>query len=177
MAADSNSNNLKVLSTGKIDGGAYRIVELPDGSGQVEQWTVQGWVLGGASFGEVYDAPPVSVRTAVKLGIPFEDLQESNSERCTSVGSEFLMIDPPGVFSDTLATWERYLSEMRRLPVSVMNKQLLIDEAEEVILRKREQVQKPAGPPIKDAALISADRNSKDVPFKEKGIALDEEFH
>jgi hypothetical protein len=65
---------IKVLDTGKIDGGAYRWVKLADGSGRVEEWRGDKWVPGGASFGEFFDSPPVGPEFAAELGIPPEDL-------------------------------------------------------------------------------------------------------
>jgi hypothetical protein len=65
---------IKVLDTGKIDGGAYRWVELADGSARVEKWKGNKWVPGGASFGEIADNPPVSARFAAELGIPMADV-------------------------------------------------------------------------------------------------------
>jgi hypothetical protein len=66
--------NVTVLDTGKIDGGAYRWVELADGSARVEEWRGNKWVPGGATFGEICDNPPVSERFAAELGIPMADL-------------------------------------------------------------------------------------------------------
>lgn len=60
------------LCTGHIDGGAYRLLKLADGSGRVEG--PNGWVPGGAGAGEVMDAPPVGRAFAAKLGILPEDL-------------------------------------------------------------------------------------------------------
>jgi hypothetical protein len=74
MSPTAKSENLKVLDTGHIDGGAYRWVELADGSGRVENWGPKGWAPGGASIGEIADAPPVSERFAAKFGIPMSDL-------------------------------------------------------------------------------------------------------
>jgi hypothetical protein len=68
------SENFTVLSTGHIDGGTYRVVELPDGSARVEEWRDGAWVPGGATFGEIADAPPVGAGFASKLGIPISDL-------------------------------------------------------------------------------------------------------
>ena len=66
---------IKVLETGKIDGGAYRWVKLADGSARVEKWKGDKWVPGGASFGEFLDNPPVSPRFAAELGIPMSDVR------------------------------------------------------------------------------------------------------
>jgi hypothetical protein len=66
--------NVTVLETGKIDGGAYRWVKLADGSGRVEEWRGDKWVPGGASFGEIANAPPVSPGFASELGIPISDV-------------------------------------------------------------------------------------------------------
>jgi hypothetical protein len=65
---------ITVFDTGHIDGGAYRIVELADGSARVEEWRGGKWVPGGASFGEIADAPPVGAAFAARLGIPAEDI-------------------------------------------------------------------------------------------------------
>jgi hypothetical protein len=73
--------NFTVLDTGKIDGGAYRWLELADGSGRVEEWRGDKWVPGGASFAEFFDSPPVSPRFAAELGIPPEDLMIERNER------------------------------------------------------------------------------------------------
>lgn len=54
-----------------------------------------------------------------------------------STGPIYLLDDQPGLYSDTLETWERYLSELRRLPDSVRNKEDLIESAEQVIARRR----------------------------------------
>jgi len=75
MSPNLKSENLTVLDTGKIDGGAYRWVKLADGSGRVEKWRGDKWVRGGASFGEFFDSPPVSPRFAAELGIPMADIR------------------------------------------------------------------------------------------------------
>lgn len=67
-----------VLATGHIDGGAYRWVELPDGSSRVEEWRGGTWVPGGASIGEFSFALPVGAAFAAKLGIPMSDLEVSS---------------------------------------------------------------------------------------------------
>jgi hypothetical protein len=64
-----------VVDTGHIDGGAYRLVELADGSARVEGWTAKGWVPGGASIEEMMDSPPVGAAFAARLGIPPSDLR------------------------------------------------------------------------------------------------------
>jgi hypothetical protein len=75
--------NFTVLDTGKIDGGAYRWVEFADGSARVEEWRGDKWVPGGATFGEIADAPPVSPGFASELGIPMADLgSRAVSELC-----------------------------------------------------------------------------------------------
>jgi hypothetical protein len=155
MFPNSKSNKLKVVSTGKIDGGAYRIVELPNGSGRVEEWTAEGWVPGGASFGEVYDAPAISPSTAVRLGIPIEDLQEKNS------GSKplFVMIDPPGPFS-SLTTWEQHLAEVKTLPPNTLQRDQLIDEAEQMIARKRRELENASEVPIRSTVQISPEKKA-----------------
>jgi hypothetical protein len=72
---------IKVLDTGHIDGGAYRWVKLADGSSRVENWGPKGWTPGGASIGEIADAPPVGERFAAKFGIPLSDLGSTYTER------------------------------------------------------------------------------------------------
>jgi hypothetical protein len=52
-----------------------------------------------------------------------------------------LMDDGPGLFSDASDTWERYLSELKKLPDTVTNKQSLIESAErKIALKKRHGV-------------------------------------
>jgi len=63
-----------VRETAKIDGGAYRIVELSDGSGRIEEWRGSKWVPGGATPDEFLFAPPVSPKFAAELGIPLADV-------------------------------------------------------------------------------------------------------
>jgi hypothetical protein len=65
----------KVYTAGKIDGGAYRIIEFADGSSRIENWGPKGWVPGGATFGEFFYAPPVSARFAAELDIPISDIE------------------------------------------------------------------------------------------------------
>ena len=48
----------------------------------------------------------------------------------------YLWDDGPGIFQP-IVTWESYLAELRRLPDSVMNKQMLIEGAEATIAMKR----------------------------------------
>jgi hypothetical protein len=43
-----------------------------------------------------------------------------------------VMLDPPGPF-DTLATWERHLAYVRRLPPDTLLRAELIQDAEEAI--------------------------------------------
>ena len=50
------------------------VVKLADGSSTVEGWGPKGWTPGGASFGEIFDAPPVGRAFASELGIPLSDL-------------------------------------------------------------------------------------------------------
>jgi hypothetical protein len=57
MSPNLKSEKHKVVSTGKIDGGAYRAVETPDGGAMVEEWKDGAWVPGGAGYGEVREAP------------------------------------------------------------------------------------------------------------------------
>jgi hypothetical protein len=124
MSAISKSKIGRVLYSGKIDGGASRALEMPDGSLKVETWGPGGWVEGGASLDEFMFAPPISPAFAARLGIPTEDLQERLDQSDPSATPHFVMIDPPGLFS-TLATWERYWSELKGLPDSVLNKKPL----------------------------------------------------
>jgi hypothetical protein len=44
------------------------------------------------------------------------------------------MLDPPGPF-DTLATWQRYLADVRRLPDDTLLKAELIEAAEAAVRR------------------------------------------
>jgi hypothetical protein len=74
MNSTRKSENLTVLETGHIDGGAYRVVRLADGSARVEGWRGGAWLPGDATFGEIADAPPVGSAFAAKLGIPPSDL-------------------------------------------------------------------------------------------------------
>jgi len=74
MSPIRKSENFTVLETGHIDGGAYRVVKFGDGSARVENWGPKGWTPGGATFGEISNAPPVGAAFAAKLGIPISDL-------------------------------------------------------------------------------------------------------
>jgi hypothetical protein len=78
MSPTAKSENLTVLETGHIDGGAYRVVRLGDGSERVEGWGAKGWTPGGSTFWEIANAPPVSARFAAELGIPVSDLEPKN---------------------------------------------------------------------------------------------------
>jgi hypothetical protein len=130
MSPSLKPPNLTVVMAGKIDGGAYRIVG--DGvDAWVEEWKAGGWVKGGASIGEVLDAPPVSSELASRLGIPPADLPPAEQ------GQTLEMPNRPGIFTDTLATWEQYLARLEKLPDNVMNKDLLIEHAQMVIGEKR----------------------------------------
>jgi hypothetical protein len=71
----TRSENFTVRDTAHIDGGAYRWIELPDGSARVEEWRGGKWVPGGATFWEFLDKPPVGPAFAAKLGIPADDLK------------------------------------------------------------------------------------------------------
>jgi hypothetical protein len=93
-------------------------------------------------------------------------LQERVDQSGTSAKPHFVMIDPPGLYSDTLATWKRYCSELKSLPDTVANKESLIEEAEQVIARKRQEVENPAAVAIESTALISTDRTKRPVTFK-----------
>ena len=87
MSANLKKERRRVLSTAKIDGGAYRWVELADGSSLVEGWDAAcgSWKAGGATIGEVMgETPPVSPEFATRLGIPIEDLQEGTDRPITS---------------------------------------------------------------------------------------------
>jgi hypothetical protein len=67
----------------------------------------------------------------------FKELKEGRDRR----GQSYLMDDGPGLFSDTLETWECYLSELKKLPDTVANRQSLIESAEQKIaLKKRHGV-------------------------------------
>jgi hypothetical protein len=66
---------MKILSTAKIDGGAYRWIKLPDGSSRIEEWHPgKGWKPGGADIDEFWYTPPVLPAFAARLGIPPEDV-------------------------------------------------------------------------------------------------------
>jgi hypothetical protein len=84
MKPTTTSENLTVLDTGKIDGGAYRWVKLADGSGRVEKWRGNKWTPGGASFGEFLNSPPVSAGFASELGIPPKDLMTEREKPNTA---------------------------------------------------------------------------------------------
>ncbi len=164
---DSKLPNVgRVLYSGKIDGGASRALEMPDGSLKIETWGPDGWFEGGASLDEFILAPPISPAFAARLGIPIEDVQERVDQSGTSANPHFVMIDPPGLYSDTLATWKRYWSELKGLPDTVANKETLIKEAEQVIARKHRETENPSALPIESAALISTDRTKRLVTFK-----------
>jgi hypothetical protein len=75
----TKSKNFTVRDTAHIDGGAYRWIELPDGSARVEEWRGGKWVPGGATFGEFLDNPPVGPAFAAELGIPPSDLVVDNT--------------------------------------------------------------------------------------------------
>jgi hypothetical protein len=165
MSLNLKSEKRKVLSTGHIDGGAYRAVETPDGGAMVEEWKGGKWVPGGAGYGEVREAPPVSAQFAARLGIPIEDLQEATDRTCTSAKLHLVMIDPPGPFS-ALEEWKRHLTELEALPLNTLNRDQLIDEAKRTIARKRQEVEKPSEVPFTDTALLSADCNKKAGGFK-----------
>ena len=94
----------------------------------VEEWKAGGWVKGGASIGEVLDAPPVSSKVASELGIPPADLPPVEQ------GQTLARPKKPSVFTDTLTTWEQYLGQLHELPENVLNKQALIASAENVIV-------------------------------------------
>jgi hypothetical protein len=70
----TTTKNFRVCETAKIDGGAYRIVELPGGSARVEEWRGGKWLPGGATPDEFLLAPPVSPAFADRLGIPLCDV-------------------------------------------------------------------------------------------------------
>ncbi len=74
LVVDNSKHITTVLSTAHIDGGAYRWVEMADGSSRVENWGPKGWAPGGASLGEIVDSPPVGSAFAAELGIPPSDL-------------------------------------------------------------------------------------------------------
>jgi hypothetical protein len=70
----TTTKNFTVYETAKIDGGAYRWIEFPDGSAKVEGWGPKGWTPGGATLDEFLFAPPVSPKFAAELGIPLADV-------------------------------------------------------------------------------------------------------
>jgi hypothetical protein len=72
--SEMKSESFTVRDTAHIDGGAYRWLELPDGSWRVESWGPKGWTPGGASISEFFDNSPVGEAFAAKLGIPPSDL-------------------------------------------------------------------------------------------------------
>jgi hypothetical protein len=74
--SEMKSESFTVRDTVHIDGGAYRWLELPDGSWRVEEWRGK-WAPGGATFGEFLDNPPVGPAFAARLGIPPSDLKTS----------------------------------------------------------------------------------------------------
>ena len=78
------TENFTVLETGHIDGGAYRVVKFRDGSARVEGWGPKGWTPGGATFGEISNAPPVGAAFAAKLGIPMSDLGTPKIDEATA---------------------------------------------------------------------------------------------
>src|SRR5436190_16116856 len=47
-----------------------------------------------------------------------------------------LLREPPGMFGDTLKTWERYLTELRSLPDSIVTRGA-IESAEQMVAMKR----------------------------------------
>jgi hypothetical protein len=165
MSPNLKSEKHKVVSTGKIDGGAYRAVETPDGGAMVEEWKDGAWVPGGAGYGEVREAPPVSPGFAASLGIPIEDLQEAIYQTTTSARPHLVMIDSPGPFSP-VEEWERHLTEVEALPLDTLNRNQLIDEAKRTIARKRQEVEKPSEVSSTDKALILANRNKNAAGFK-----------
>jgi hypothetical protein len=73
--SEMKSESFKVRDTAHIDGGAYRWLELADGSWRVENWTADGWKPGGADISEFWDNPPVGPAFAARLGIPVDDLK------------------------------------------------------------------------------------------------------
>jgi hypothetical protein len=75
--SEMKSESFKVRDTAHIDGGAYRWLELPDGSWRVEEWRGGKWLPGGANIEEFFDNPPVGPAFAARLGIPLSDLKSS----------------------------------------------------------------------------------------------------
>lgn len=68
--------NFTVLSTAKIDGGAYRWIKLPDGSHRIEEWKGgKGSKPAGADWDEMLGfTPPITPAFAAGLGIPLSDI-------------------------------------------------------------------------------------------------------
>jgi hypothetical protein len=131
----------------------------------VEEWKGGKWVPGGAGYGEVIGAPPVSAEFAVRLGIPIEDLQEATDRTGASEKLHLVMIDPPGP-SSALEEWKRYLTELEALPLNALNRNQLIDETKRTIARKRQKVERPSELLSTDTNLLSANRNKKVVGFR-----------
>jgi hypothetical protein len=96
-----------VLATGKVDGGAYRWVELADGSSRVEEWRGDKWIPGGASIGEVADAPPVGAAFAAELGIPLADIRTAPTRSHAELDDRESELQ--------LETLDRLIEERRRL--------------------------------------------------------------
>jgi hypothetical protein len=47
-----------------------------------------------------------------------------------------MLVDDPGAF-DTLATWERHLTDLKKLPKDILGKAGMIKTAKEIIAWKR----------------------------------------
>ena len=65
----------KIITTAKVDGGAFRLIELRDGPVRIEEWKGGAWVPGGADMDEMLGfTPPITPAFAARLGIPPDDL-------------------------------------------------------------------------------------------------------
>ena len=72
----------KIITTAKVDGGAFRLIEIADGSGRIE-WRIEEWkarerkwVPGGADLDELLGCtPPITSSFAAGLGIPLSDIR------------------------------------------------------------------------------------------------------
>jgi hypothetical protein len=53
-----------------------------------------------------------------------------------------VLIDPPSPFDD-VATWERHLADVRRLPDDTLLKAELVEAAEEAVARRRDRHHRP----------------------------------
>ena len=75
------SKSFTVIASARIDATICRIIEFPDGSGQVQTWRgSEGWQLGGASLDEFLPgaALPISRELRERMGCHIEDLAEDD---------------------------------------------------------------------------------------------------